>query len=90
MQRRSVPGAEVPIDTCSHGTWFDARELRIVAQALERAITPPAPAPPPAIPSRPRSYGEQFGVDTVETFGDLAGMILRFLDFLFDDRNRFP
>jgi Zn-finger nucleic acid-binding protein len=82
MQRTPVDGVEASIDTCYHGTWFDARELRLVAEALKRASEY---RPPPVIPNTPgRSYGDQFDRDHGEIFGDVAECSLRFLSSLFD------
>jgi Zn-finger nucleic acid-binding protein len=89
MQRTPVVGVEATIDTCSHGTWFDARELRIVAEALRPVVQPPAQAlriPTPITP--PRSYGDQFDADTVEMFGDTIEFFVWLLGSLFDDDRR--
>jgi hypothetical protein len=86
MQRNPVAGVEVTIDTCSHGAWFDARELRIVAEALIRVVQAPAASPPIPIPITPlRSYGEQFDNDHAEMVGDMGDLFLRFLGSLFRD-----
>jgi NAD dependent epimerase/dehydratase family enzyme/Zn-finger nucleic acid-binding protein len=74
MKRTPVPGVEVTIDTCVHGTWFDARELRIFAEALKAAAQ--VRAPMAASTNRdepPRAAG--LLLDSVEALGDVIGVL---------------
>jgi len=90
MQRRPVPGVEATLDTCLHGTWFDARELRVVAEALKPVAQVQPAIAAPIVPITPqRSYGDQFDADHVEMAGTLGELFLRFLGSLFDDDQRY-
>jgi Zn-finger nucleic acid-binding protein len=85
MNRTPVPSVEATIDTCSHGTWFDARELRIFAHSLNKPILHPSDVARPLEPERPATSSfDDDGFDG-EALADFIGAVLGFVASLFDD-----
>ena len=76
LKERLVPEARVVIDVCeSHGSWFDADEMRTVIQALVRANPPPLdPSVDEAI--RREQFMGQFRPPENYQPGDMSGPTL--------------
>jgi Zn-finger nucleic acid-binding protein len=81
MKRTPVPTVEVTIDTCVHGTWFDARELRVFAEALRAAVHSGVPVSAPATRDEPPRVSAV--LDGVGVIGDVISVVLDLLSVLF-------
>jgi hypothetical protein len=82
MQPSPIAAGDVAIDTCSHGTWFDARELRMFAEALKAAAESRATGRTVAI-DPPTSQG--FDAKGLKAIGSTIGAFLDLLSLLLRD-----